>query len=70
MSRAGLCVEDVCTECRAICVRVYRELRGAGIHDEKAFDAATRVLELRHPGRLREFYRGLAAEWIAGDGDL
>jgi len=63
------CLEESCTGCRSILLRVYRELRAAGYDDPKAFESAVRVLELRHPGHGREHYRGLTAQWIAAEAE-
>lgn len=64
---AQLCSNDHCTECRGILVRTYRELRGTGYGDEKAFLAAVHVLELRHPGHTRDYYARLTAQWIEAE---
>jgi hypothetical protein len=66
---AQLCSNDHCTECRGILVRTYRELRGAGYGDEKAFLAAVHVLELRHPGHTRDYYTRLSAQWIEAEAE-
>ena len=58
-----LCAEQLC-QCRGILVRTYNELRAAGYDDRHAFEAATHVLTLRHPGHDRNYYSGLAAQWI------
>jgi hypothetical protein len=61
------CSDQHCTECRSILLRTYRELRAGGYGDEKAFQAATHVLALRHPGHDRDYYVGLAAQWIEAE---
>jgi hypothetical protein len=45
-------------------LRTYKELRAAGYDDRNAFQAAIHVLTLRHPGHERDYYSGLAAQWI------
>jgi hypothetical protein len=66
---AELCAHDAC-ECRTILLRTYTELRATGCGDERAFRAAMHVLALRHPGQNRDYYAGLAAQWIAGDAPI
>jgi len=63
-------MQDECTECRGILLRVYRELREAGYSDSKAFQSAVRVMELRHPGRERGYTLYVVATWIAAESDL
>jgi len=67
---AGFCDEEPCTECRGILLRTYTELRASGCGDEHAFDAAVRVLALRHPGHDHGYYAGRAAEWIETGGSF
>jgi hypothetical protein len=59
------CAEDACTECERIVLRVYCELRRAGYDDRRAFQSAMHVLELRHPGHERDYYRARADHMIA-----
>ena len=66
---ADLCTHDAC-ECRGILLRTYAELRASGCGDEHAFKAATHVLALRHPGQNRDYYAGLAAQWIETDAPI
>jgi hypothetical protein len=61
-----LCAEQLC-QCKSILVRTYNELRAAGYGDHSAFQAATHVLTLRHPGHDRDYYSGLAAQWIEAE---
>jgi hypothetical protein len=61
-----LCAERLC-QCRGILLRTYKELRAAGYDDRNAFQAAIHVLTLRHPGHERDYYSGLAAQWIEAD---
>ena len=63
-----LCADRLC-QCRGILLRTYSELRAAGYDGPNAFQAATHVLMLRHPGHDRDYYSALAAQWIGADGD-
>ena len=59
------CAEDACTECERIVLRVYCELKRAGYAERQAFDSAMHVLELRHPGHSRAYYKTRTSTMIA-----
>jgi hypothetical protein len=50
------CEDEICTQCQGIVTRTYRELVDAGDSDRDAYLSAVRVLELRHPGHVRDYY--------------
>ena len=56
--------ESECRDCERIVLRAYGELRRAGYSDRQAFQSAMHVLELRHPGHGRDYYRIRAARMI------
>lgn len=67
MPERSLCKEEVCTDCKAIVRRAYRELLENGDSDRDAYLSAVRVLELRHPGHDRSYYFLRVAQWLGAE---
>ena len=55
---------EMCEACRAAVTRTYREMRGLGKDEAIAFEAALRVLALRHPEKSPATRVSVLAEWL------
>ena len=59
--------DEFCERCQVVVKRAYGSMRLAGRNDRSAFDAAVRVLSLRHPGHPSDQYKRVVSDWLYGE---